>query len=913
MLRFSLLWLDHGEVLFESALGVLRFGEVGEEGGEVWEGRVFLCSKSLFFEPKFDTKPVSRFVYKQMGCEPKYSEPANSIVFRTKRVIEIKKSMPYVHRQLASAVSVNLELKHTKASKFCLLIGELFASSKEIYNDLVLPRLKEPFDRSRLVDFREQVLLPKHPEEAIVVEKIEPLVTVYGSALLTDSRIYFQHCRLNNLSGQARQCLHWNLVEVEQVSKRRYLMNEVGLELKTKGFILLLAFESTSYRDEFYVKINELLVQTGPPRITLEEYTRQWQLREMDNFAYLEKLNEFSDRSRMDLTQYPVFPWVVQDYTSKVLDLTSAGTFRDLSKPIGALNEARLKQFQSRYNEMLTMTSHNNGHDEDENNHVPFLYGTHYSTPGFVLFYLIRQRPEEALRLQNGKFDSPDRMFHSLAQTWENCLHSSTDVKELIPEFYEGGGQFLLNSKRLEFGKRQADGAKVNDVELPPWANHSPAEFVRQMRLALESEYVSNHLHLWIDLVFGVDQRNILKHNVFYHLTYPQPPHSSKDGARLQDEVTKRANEAQIMEFGQTPKQLFSQKHPARNHHYEDVVVAAAHVGSSSSGGGGGRGVEDEVERREEDNGLITTTAAWPNTLQHDLMRGGDQVVVSPERDVLGACMLLHANNGNGVAMACGDGSLQFASLGHVSRRVRLSKLALSSVVPTGEGDLLIGSYDNSLSRYSVSTGRVLFCVDDAHEDSVSAISPSLGEQVATSSLDSSVKIWQQDRCVNSFYSHPCPVLDVDLKDHVAVSCDSEGYVQVHDSRMQCGYDPVWQSRFDSAAVEHCRWILGRKIVCSSQASGLGVFDTRMNSTGLVQRVQSAKWSPTCFATDGRGKLLVGDSTGRVTLGSVDGLEQVPFESNVVVRYQSPIIAIQIASPQGWLVATKRTVAISNF
>lgn len=894
MLRFSLLWLDHGEVLFESALGVLRFGEAGEE--EAWEGRVFLCSKSLFFEPKSDAKPVSRFVFKQMGCEPKHSEAANSIVFRTKRVIEIKKSMPYVHRQLASAVSVNLELKHTKASKFCLLIGELFASSREIYNDLVLPRLKEPFDRSRLVDFREQVLLPKRPEEGVVVEKIEPLVTVYGSALLTDSRIYFQHCRLNNLSGQARQCLHWNLAEVEQVSKRRYLMNEVGLELQTSSATLLLAFESTSHRDEFHCKISELLGQTGPPRVTLEEYTRQWQLGEMDNFGYLEKLNEFSDRSRMDLTQYPVFPWVVQDYTSKVLDLTSASTFRDLSKPVGALNEARLKQFQSRYNEMLTMAS------DGGESPVPFLYGTHYSTPGFVLYYLIRQRPEEALRLQNGKFDAPDRMFHSLAQTWHSCLHSSTDVKELIPEFYEGGGQFLLNSKRLEFGKRQADGAKVNDVELPPWANHSPAEFVRQMRLALESEHVSNHLHLWIDLVFGVDQRNILKHNVFYHLTYPQPPSTSNSGAPV-DEVTKQANEAQIMEFGQTPKQLFSQKHPARNHHYEDVVVAAA--------ASGGRVTEHEAE---EDGGLAvaaTTTAPWPSTLQHDLM-SAEPVVVCPERDVLGACLLPQA--GNGVAMACGDGSLQFASLGHVSRRVRLSRLALSSVVPTGEGDLLIGSCDNSLSRYSVSTGRVLFRVGDAHEDSVSAIC-ALGELVATSSLDSSVKIWQQDRCVGAFYSHPCPVLDVDLRDHVLVSCDADGHVQVHDSRAPCGYDPVWQARLGSAAaVEHCRWMAERKVVCSSQAAGLGVFDTRMNA-GLVQRVQSAKWAPTCFATDGRGRLLVGDSTGRVTLGSVDALEHVPFESNVVLRYQLPITAIQVASPGGggggWLVATKRSVAIS--
>jgi hypothetical protein len=34
---------------------------------------------------------------------------------------------------------------------------------------------------------------------------------------------------------------------------------------------------------------------------------------------------------------------------------------------------------------------------------APFIYGTHYSTPGYVLFYLVRQMPEHMLRLQSGK------------------------------------------------------------------------------------------------------------------------------------------------------------------------------------------------------------------------------------------------------------------------------------------------------------------------------------------------------------------------------------------------------------------------------------------------------------------------------------------------------------------------------
>ena len=54
----------------------------------------------------------------------------------------------------------------------------------------------------------------------------------------------------------------------------------------------------------------------------------------------------------------------------------------------------------------------------------PFLYGTHYSTPGYVLFYLVRVAPEYMLCLQNGKFDASDRMFHSIESTWESCLNN---------------------------------------------------------------------------------------------------------------------------------------------------------------------------------------------------------------------------------------------------------------------------------------------------------------------------------------------------------------------------------------------------------------------------------------------------------------------------------------------------------
>lgn len=67
---------------------------------------------------------------------------------------------------------------------------------------------------------------------------------------------------------------------------------------------------------------------------------------------------------------------------------------------------------------------------------TPFMYGSHYSCPGYVMFWLVRAAPGHLLRLQGGRFDAPDRMFCSIREAWESVTSSTADVKELIPEFF---------------------------------------------------------------------------------------------------------------------------------------------------------------------------------------------------------------------------------------------------------------------------------------------------------------------------------------------------------------------------------------------------------------------------------------------------------------------------------------------
>ena len=91
-----------------------------------------------------------------------------------------------------------------------------------------------------------------------------------------------------------------------------------------------------------------------------------------------------------------------------------------------------------------------------------FHYGSHYSSAGIVLFYLIRLPPftAENMKLQGGDFDHADRLFSSLQDTWLSASKGNTaDVKELIPEFFYLP-EFLENQLKFPLGTKQS-GEKV--------------------------------------------------------------------------------------------------------------------------------------------------------------------------------------------------------------------------------------------------------------------------------------------------------------------------------------------------------------------------------------------------------------------------------------------------------------------
>uniref|UniRef100_A0A672LMS9 Neurobeachin n=1 Tax=Sinocyclocheilus grahami TaxID=75366 RepID=A0A672LMS9_SINGR len=404
---------------------------------------------------------------------------------------------------------------------------------------------------------------------------VAPAVVVKGTLSITALELYFEvdeeDPSFKNIDPKIlayTEGLHgkWQFTEIRAVFSRRYLLQNTALEvfMANRTAVMFNFPDAATVKKVVHclprvgVGTNFGLPQTR--RISLaspkqlykaSNLTQRWQRREISNFEYLMFVNTISGRTFNDLNQYPVFPWVITNYDSDALDLTLPSNYRDLSKPIGALNPKRAAFFSERFESW-----------EDEQ--VPkFHYGTHYSTSSFTQMWLLRIEPFTTffLNFQGGKFDHADRTFSSVSRAWRNCQRDTSDVKELIPEFYYLPEMFV-NSNNYNLGVMD-DGTVVSDVELPLWAK-SPEEFVRINRLALESEFVSCQLHQWIDLIFGYKQQGpeaVRALNVFYYLTYEGAVNLSS----ISDPMLREAVESQIRSFGQTPCQLLIEPHPPRS------------------------------------------------------------------------------------------------------------------------------------------------------------------------------------------------------------------------------------------------------------------------------------------------------------------------------------------------------------
>ena len=357
--------------------------------------------------------------------------------------------------------------------------------------------------------------------------------------------------------------------KISYLFKRLYYYNETGLEIFTalnKNYYF--NFKTSDIRNNIYIILCKKLKNQINNR-SLNSIIFDWKNYLISNMELLMWLNIYSDRSYNDLSQYPVLPWILSDYSRSILnektlyennECMKENLYRDLNLQLGMIdtNDNGLRKNDYIKNlEYSTQQNLENGNILVGNyalSERPFNYGSHYSNPIYVTNFLSRIFPFACIliELQGNKFDEPDRLFISVHNSYNCSITQKGDVRELIPEFYSIP-EIYFNINNFDMGIRR-NKEKVNNVKCPIWSEDNPFKFLTIINLAFESDYVSLNINNWIDLIYGYKQRG--KEGEKCNNIYRFPSYA--DLVPI-DQMNKDEKQYfyRFAEFGICPRQLF--------------------------------------------------------------------------------------------------------------------------------------------------------------------------------------------------------------------------------------------------------------------------------------------------------------------------------------------------------------------
>ena len=361
-------------------------------------------------------------------------------------------------------------------------------------------------------------------------------------------------------------------IEVFTVNKKSYLFKLEDNKIKTmldnikhymKSNIEDIYIEYSKYDDKigFYNKQTFLNLNNGyiplpttQIEMNLKNIYEKWSKWKLSTLNLLMMINLYSNRTYNDLNQYPVFPWIITDYSSSKLKEEN-NLIRPFDTPMGMLDiTEKAKERKENYIEHWKSSE-----DDKEKEENYDRYRSHYSTSLYTTYYLVRVFPYSSLRieLQGKNFDDPNRLFNSLSASFDNAITQKADLRELIPEFY-CLPEIFYNKNNLNLGNILDDEEKphpVGDISLPPWSSEDGYIFINKHRELLESPEVNDKINEWFNIIFGSKQKGKEArkiNNLFMNHSYEDFEEQYK-----KSNLEEKKYLCKLVEFGITPNQVF--------------------------------------------------------------------------------------------------------------------------------------------------------------------------------------------------------------------------------------------------------------------------------------------------------------------------------------------------------------------
>ena len=379
--------------------------------------------------------------------------------------------------------------------------------------------------------------------------------------------------------------------DIKEIIKRRTLLMDQSLEIFMKDgksfffnfFKIIICEKLCNFlKNECQQNIEEKSDDKVKKLILL------YQKGEISNYDYLLYLNKLSTRTYNDISQYPIFPWIILDipkfiekYNNK--ENIDINIYRDMNYPL---------QLQSESKRYEALHDYDNISSENE---FKYHLNSHYSPNSTVLFYLTRNNPycQNYIKLLNYRMEHENRQFISFEES-SNIIIDYIN-RELIPQFF-CYTDFFININCVYFGLLYSRDNIVDDFfiskifyEKTEKCSNSISYLIQCLyihrKILNNYNYLSSKLSNWVDLIFGKKQfpkderERKYSYNIYNKYSYEQKINldkklkkyiniSTEDKSKEKELVQKiRGKILNIYCFGICPRQIL-QKNITNENYY---------------------------------------------------------------------------------------------------------------------------------------------------------------------------------------------------------------------------------------------------------------------------------------------------------------------------------------------------------